>query len=97
MFAVIFIAELNSIDDEYSATAEKMQRIAKNQYGCLQFTTCREGEREISISYWDNESQIKDWRTNSEHLIAQGKGRKKWYKSYSVQVVEIQREYSVNL
>ena len=95
MFAVIFRAEIAELDDEYYATAEKMRRIAINQYHCREFITCCEGQQEIAISYWDEESHIKDWRNNSEHLIAQGMGRKKWYKSYSVQVVEIRREYSV--
>ncbi len=93
MYAVIFRAEIAELDAEYSAMAEKMRRIAINQYGCREFTSCTEGNTEIAISYWDNESQIKEWRYNSEHLAAQGKGRSKWYKSYTVQVVKIAREY----
>ena len=93
MFAVIFRAEIAELDEDYAATAAKMRRIAMNQYGCKEFTSCCDGEQEIAISYWESESQIKEWRTNSEHLAAQGKGRKKWYKSYSVQVVEIKRDY----
>ncbi len=93
MFAVIFRAKIAQLDDDYQATAEKIRRLAINQYGCLEFTSCREGDYEIAISYWESESQIVEWRTNSEHLIAQGKGRQKWYESYSVQVTEIKREY----
>ena len=93
MFAVIFKAEIAERDAEYFAMAEKMRRIAINQYHCLEFTSCTEGDYEIAISYWDKESHIKDWRNNSDHLQAQGMGRKKWYKSYSVQVVEIKRDY----
>ena len=70
-----------------------MQRMAFNQYGCVEYTSCREGDEEVSISYWESEKQIKDWRNNSDHLKAQGKGRKVWFKSYSVQVTEITREY----
>lgn len=96
MFAVIFRATIGELDDDYVAMAAKMRRIAKNQYGCLEFVSCQEGDQEIAISYWQDEAQIKEWRNNSEHLIAQGMGRKKWYKSYSVQVVRVEREYQVS-
>ncbi len=95
MFAVIFRAELKKLDAEYSALAERMRGLAF-EHGCREFSVCTEGDNEISISYWDNESQIKEWRKNSEHLAAQELGRSKWYKSYNVQIVEIQREYGSN-
>ena len=93
MYVVIFRAEVNRFDDAYSAMAERMRELAINEYGCLEFTACTEGSYEIALSYWENESQIKVWRQNSEHLIAQELGKNNWYKSYTVQVVEIVREY----
>ncbi len=94
MFAVIFRAKINQLDAEYSALAKRMRDLAINNYGCKEFTACTEGDDEIAISYWDNESQIIKWKQDAEHLSAQEKGRANWYKSYSVQVVEIKREYS---
>jgi len=38
MYAVIFRAEIAEQDSEYLAMAEKMQRMAMNQYGCKEFT-----------------------------------------------------------
>ena len=96
MFAVIFRAEINTLDSEYSEMASRMRELAINQYGCREFISSTEGNTEIAISYWDNETQIKDWKHNSEHLAAQRKGRFKWYKSYSVEVVEVVRAYSSN-
>ena len=93
MYVVIFRAEVNRFDDAYSAMAERMRELAINEYGCMEFTACTEGSYEIALSYWENESQIKVWRQNSEHLIAQELGKNNWYKSYTVQVVEIVREY----
>ncbi len=92
MLAVIFRAEINELDDEYSAMTERMRELAF-EHGCKGFSACTEGTSEIAISYWDNESQIKEWKQNKEHLAAQELGRSKWYKSYNVQIVEIQREY----
>ena len=94
MFAVIFRAEVAHFDAEYSEVAARMRDTAIRDYGCTEFTSCTEGSHEIAISYWDDESQIKRWKQNAEHLVAQGKGRTKWYKSYSVEVVEIVRCYA---
>ncbi len=93
MFAVIFRAEIASFDAEYAELAARMRDMAIQDYGCKEFTSCTEGRHEIAISYWDNEDQIKQWKQNAEHLVAQGKGREKWYESYSVEVVEIVRNY----
>lgn len=93
VFAVIFRAEVADFDAEYTAVAARMRDMAIRDYGCRDFTSCTEGSQEIAISYWDNEEQIKLWKQNTEHLVAQGKGRRKWYKSYSVEIVEIVRSY----
>lgn len=93
MYAVIFKAEISELDEEYSATAERLRDLAMSQYGCREFCSYTEGKNEIAISYWDSEAQIREWKQNMEHLSAQAKGRTRWYKSYSIQVVEILREY----
>jgi heme-degrading monooxygenase HmoA len=93
MYAVIFKAEIKLLDDDYSKMAIKMRDLALNKYGCTEFTSTTEGNQEISISYWQDQQQIKSWKEDSEHLLAQKIGQNKWYKSYQVQVVEIIREY----
>ncbi len=97
MYAVIFRAEVAKLDPEYSATAERLRTLAINRYGCREFTACTEGGYEIAISYWDSEAQIKDWKQDPEHQAAQAKGHCKWYKFYSVQVVEVLRESGSDL
>ncbi|PCJ43623.1 MAG: antibiotic biosynthesis monooxygenase [SAR86 cluster bacterium] len=93
MYAVIFTATMNTIDAEYSSTAEKMRALAFTKYGCKDFTSCTEGNNEIAISYWKSKDQIRAWKNDPEHKAAQELGAKKWYKSYKVQVVELLREY----
>ncbi len=63
------------------------------KYGCKDFISLTEGDKEIAISYWDSEVQIEQWKRDSEHLAAQTLGRDKWYRSYRVQIVEVAREY----
>ena len=94
MFAVIFKAKIKALDAEYASVAQNMRERAMTLYGCKEFTACTEGDNEIAISYWETEAQIKQWKSDTEHLLAQEKGRAKWYQSYSVQIVEIKRVYS---
>ena len=93
MYVVIFRAEINEFDSEYSAMAGRLRELAIRQYGCKEFVAVTEGNTEVALSYWDSKSQIKEWKQNAEHIVAQGKGKNKWYKSYSVEVTRIEREY----
>ena len=97
MYAVIFRAEINELDSRYSDMASRMRDLAINQYGCMEFTSVTEGMQEIAISYWQDQEQIKKWKQDSEHLVAQELGQSVWYKSYKVQIVEILSEYSNNI
>lgn len=96
MYAVIFRATIAGFDNEYSQIAEKMRELALKHYACVEFTSVLEGDKEIAISYWENEAQIKAWKHDSQHILAQELGKSKWYKSYKVQVVKIVREYVGN-
>jgi heme-degrading monooxygenase HmoA len=96
MYAVIFRAEIAEADAEYADTAARMRDLALNDYGCTGFTSCTEGGREIAISYWETLEQISRWKQNELHLKAQEKGRDRWYRSYTVEVVELLRSYGSN-
>lgn len=96
MYAVIFRAEINNLDQSYTGMAARMRELATSKYGCIEFVASTEGTQEIAISYWDNEAQIIAWKQDPEHQQAQQLGRSKWYKSYKVQVVKVEREYSSN-
>ncbi len=98
MYAVIFNAEINKLTgndvDLYTQMANELRKLAMQEYGCIEFNSVLEGSHEITISYWESMEQIKHWKQNYKHLIAQEFGRIKAYKSYKVQVVEILREYT---
>jgi len=93
MYAVIFRAKINKLDARYAEMALQMRAMAISKYHCNEFISVTEGDQEIAISYWQNQEQIKQWKQDSKHLVAQKLGQEKWYKSYTVQVVEIIREY----
>ena len=96
MYAVIFRAKIAELDEEYDRVAERMRELALEEYGCIEFVLVTQGSEEVAISYWKNQDQIRKWRRNSEHTLAQELGRSKWYESYKVQVVEVIREYGSN-
>lgn len=93
MYAVIFKATINQLDDEYEATANRMGELAFEKYGCVDFSSASEGDKEIAISYWNSLEDIKRWKTDQEHQRAQKIGQERWYKDYQIEIVEIKRSY----
>ncbi len=93
MYAVIFTAELLSLDDEYTQTAERMRTLAFENYHCQNIQSVTEGNQEITISYWNSTDDIRAWKQDPAHLTAQQLGREKWYRHYDVKIVEVLREY----
>ena len=68
MYAVIFRAEINQFDREYSDTAARLRNLAIEKYGCQDFVATTEGHQEIAISYWETLEQISLWKQDTEHL-----------------------------
>jgi len=94
MYVVIFRATVRTFDAEYSTVAARMRELALTQFKCIEFVSASEGDQEIALSYWHQETDIKAWKQHGDHVLAQELGRTRWYDSYSVQVAEITREYS---
>ncbi len=92
-YAVIFTSLRNEGDDGYDDMAEKMEALAKTQEGYLGIESAR-NELGITISYWASLESIKNWKMQSDHLLAQKFGREKWYSSYKVRVCKVEREYA---
>lgn len=93
MYAVIFKATLKQPDDAYTQTAARLRELARQKYGCVEFISLQEGNQEIAISYWQNLQDIQAWKAAPEHVRAQALGKSHWYHAYSVQVVEVVRDY----
>jgi len=76
--------------------AQKMEDLAKKQNGFLGIESVRE-DVGITVSYWESLEAIKTWKQNSEHLIAQQKGREQWYSWYNTKICKVEREYDFKL
>ena len=91
-YAVIFTSLRTEGDDGYEETAQRMLGLAQQQPGFLGYESARE-ETGITISYWENEQAIRNWKMNTEHVFAQQQGREKWYSNYKVRICKVEREY----
>lgn len=91
-YAVIFTSTKTKDSDGYTEMATKMEALAKMQNGYLGIESAN-GSLGITISYWESIEAIKQWKANTEHLIAQQKGRNQWYNWYKVRICKIEREY----
>lgn len=72
--------------------SQKMEALAKQQKGYLGLDSAKESVG-ITVSYWENLEAIKIWKANTEHLLAQQKGREQWYNWYNVRICKVEREY----
>ena len=95
-YAVIFTSERTAVNNGYNEMAERMVELAKEQPGYLGHESARES-LSITVSYWDSLEAIKHWKQNTEHLIAQQKGRSEWYASYKTRICRVERDYSFSI
>ncbi|MCB0454441.1 MAG: antibiotic biosynthesis monooxygenase [Aequorivita sp.] len=91
-YAVIFTSVQSKNINGYAEMAGFMETLAKQQPGFIGMESAR-NEIGITVSYWQNLENIKSWKANLDHLIAQKKGREQWYSYYKVRVCKVEREY----
>ena len=91
-YAVIFTSTRTEVDEGYGDMAEKMVELASQQPGFLGVESARGADGlGITVSYWESEEAIANWRRNAEHRIAQGHGRGKWYSGFVTRVAKVER------
>lgn len=91
-YAVIFTSVLNAEIDGYSDMAAKMEALSKVQPGYLGFESAR-SDIGISVSYWKTLEDIKNWKMQADHMMAQQAGKENWYQYYKVRICKVEREY----
>lgn len=94
-YAVIFTNQLSKSDAGYCNMSARLVELAFDHPGCFGAESTRdESGLGITVSYWKDEASIADWKANSEHIVAQDMGIKKWYEHYELRVAKIERAYS---
>ena len=93
-YAAIFTSVRTEGDNGYGEMAERMVELASQQPGFLGVESVRDPSGlGVTVSYWESEEAIRNWKANAEHQGAQESGRKTWYADYAVRVARVERTY----
>ena len=91
-YAVIFTSTRTEGDNGYGEMALLMEELVKQQNGFIGMESAR-NDIGITVSYWKNLEAIKNWKQQTDHLVAQQKGRTDWYAWYKVRICKVERDY----
>lgn len=91
-YAVIFTSVRSGSDEGYAQIADRMATLAEEQPGYIGMESAR-NEIGITISYWESLDAIRNWKNNTEHLLAQQMGRSSFYTSYKTRICKVERDY----
>ncbi len=90
-FASIFNYYLSDDLDGYAEYDEKTLDLVKTYPGYLGYESMKHEGRGMFISYWKDMESIKAWGAHPIHQEAKSLGMKRWYKSYTSMIAEVER------
>jgi heme-degrading monooxygenase HmoA len=98
-WAVIFTSlRAASEGDGYDELSVRMVELAEQQPGFLGVESARGADGlGITVSYWNSEEAIRNWKANAEHRVAQRKGHEGFYERWFTRVARVERAYSFEL
>ena len=100
MIAVIFeVFPTASGKQEYLEIAEELKQHLSNIEGFIsieRFQSLVNPDKILSLSFWETEESVANWRNLEAHRIAQSKGREKLFENYRIRVGNIVRDYSLD-
>jgi len=93
-FAVIFTSERTEGERGYGRMSDRMVELAATQPGYIGIESARGADGlGITVSYWESEEAIANWKANTEHKVAQEAGKRTWYSDYVLRVARVERAY----
>ena len=100
MVAVIFeVIPAEGKRDEYFALAEKLRPELNKIAGFIsieRFESIGQPGKILSLSFWDDEESVAQWRNIEMHRHAQQKGRRFVFNDYRLRVAHVARDYGMN-
>jgi heme-degrading monooxygenase HmoA len=80
----------------YAIAAKKIHELAQQQDGYLGDDSARGSDGlGITVSYWNSEEDIQNWKRNVDHVAAQTAGQQKWYADYHIHIARVERHYAM--
>lgn len=100
MVAVIFeVMPAEGKRDDYFSLAEKLRPELNKIPGFIsieRFQSIANPGKILSLSFWENEESISQWRNIEMHRHAQAAGRASVFKDYRLRVAHVVRDYGMN-
>lgn len=93
-YAVIFTSLLHEMTEGYEGMGEAMVALAEKQPGFLGIESVRDGLG-VTVSYWDSLENIRNWKENAQHQLAQKLGKEKWYAAFKTRICKVERDYEM--
>ena len=99
MHAVIFEVEIaDGKKDQYLSIAAMLKEQLIKMPGFIsieRFQSLVNEGKLLSLSFWENEESLLNWKKNIDHLAAQKNGRKSIFKDYRIRVASVERDYTM--
>lgn len=99
MIAVIFEVTPNPDGkDAYLEMAANLREHLAGIPGFIsieRFQSLADPQKLVSISFWEDEAALAQWRNVEEHRVAQAAGRRSLFRDYRIRVGSILRDYSM--
>ena len=97
--AVIFeVVPADGQIQEYLDIATKLKPELEKIKGFIsieRFQSIYSPEKILSLSFWENEEAIREWRNLETHRNAQSKGRESIFKDYRIRIAQTVRDYGM--
>ena len=98
MLAVIFeVYPTEAGKAEYLSIAASLREFLKDRPGFIsieRFQSIGDENKILSLSFWENEEAVQEWRNLLEHRIAQKKGKNELFTRYRIRVAHVLRDYT---
>lgn len=100
MIAIIFeVIPADGQKDPYLDIAAEMRPLAEQIDGFIsveRFQSLMHPEKLLSLSFWESEDAVEEWRKLAAHRRAQSKGRAGMFADYRLRVAHVLRDYGLN-
>lgn len=100
MIAVIFeVIPAPGKKDEYLNIAAGLKPVLEKMEGFIsveRFQSINDPGKILSLSFWQDEESIKQWRNTEMHRLAQSKGRESVFKDYRLRIADVNRDYGMS-
>jgi len=99
MIAIIFeVTPQDGRKDEYLSIAASMRSLVEQIDGFIsveRFQSLTNPEKLLSISFFESEDAVNEWRRLTAHRAAQTAGRDRIFKDYRLRVLSVIRDYGM--